>query len=41
MQHAALMTSTLLAKVLKADNIKLFNATAAEDLIIKQNKSGT
>ncbi|KFM24829.1 Thiamine thiazole synthase, chloroplastic [Auxenochlorella protothecoides] len=34
-KHAALMTSTLLSKVLAAPNIKLFNATAAEDLIVK------
>ena len=30
LQHAALMTSTLLSKVLAAPNIKLFNATAGE-----------
>ena len=29
-QHAALMTSTLLSKVLAAPNVKLFNATAGE-----------
>lgn len=34
-KHAALFTSTLLSKVLAAPNIKLFNATAAEDLIVK------
>jgi hypothetical protein len=34
-KHAALFTSTILAKVLAAPNIKLFNATAVEDLIIK------
>merc|ERR1719350_1748711 len=34
-KHAALFTSTVLSKVLAADNVKLFNATAAEDLIIK------
>jgi hypothetical protein len=28
-KHAALMTSTLLSKVLASPNIKLFNATAA------------
>jgi len=28
-KHAALMTSTLLSKVLAAPNVKLFNATAA------------
>ena len=31
------MTSTLLAKVLAAPNVKLFNATAVEDLIVKNN----
>jgi len=35
-KHAALFTSTLLSKVLQAPNVKLFNATAAEDLIIKE-----
>lgn len=39
-KHAALMTATLLSKVLAAPNIKLFNATAAEDLIVKQDKRG-
>jgi thiamine thiazole synthase len=34
-KHAALFTSTVLSKVLKAPNVKLLNATAAEDLIIK------
>lgn len=34
-KHAALFTSTIMAKVLAAPNIKLFNATAVEDLIIK------
>ena len=29
-RHAALMTSTLLSKVLQAPNVKLFNATAVE-----------
>mmetsp|Transcript_30021 Transcript_30021/g.52705 ORF Transcript_30021/g.52705 Transcript_30021/m.52705 type:complete len:340 (+) Transcript_30021:38-1057(+) len=37
-KHAALFTSTVLSKVLKAPNIKLFNATAAEDLIFKQGR---
>ncbi|PRW58232.1 thiazole biosynthetic enzyme [Chlorella sorokiniana] len=37
-RHAALMTSTLLSKVLAAPNIKLFNATAAEDLVVKQDE---
>jgi len=39
-KHAALVTSTLLAKVLAAPNVKLFNAVAAEDLIIRENGSG-
>lgn len=34
-KHAALFTATIMAKVLAAPNIKLFNATAVEDLIIK------
>jgi thiamine thiazole synthase len=34
-KHAALVTSTLLAKVLAAPNVTLFNATAVEDLIVK------
>jgi len=36
-KHAALMTSTLLSKVLASPNVKLFNATAAEDLIIRED----
>lgn len=31
------MTSTLLSKVLAAPNVKLFNATAAEDLVVKKD----
>lgn len=31
-KHASLFTSTLLSKVLAAPNVKLFNATAVEDL---------
>ena len=38
-KHAALFTSTLLSKVLAFPNIKLFNATAVEDLITRP--SGT
>lgn len=34
-KHAALLTSTLLSKVLQFPNIKLFNATAVEDLITR------
>ena len=36
-KHAALVTSTLLSKVLAAPNIKLFNATAAEDLVVRND----
>lgn len=36
-KHAALFTSTLLSKVLQAPNIKLFNATAVEDLVIRDD----
>lgn len=34
-KHAALFTSTLLSKVLAFANVKLFNATAVEDLITR------
>lgn len=34
-KHAALFTSTLLSKVLAFPNVKLFNATAVEDLITR------
>lgn len=37
-KHAALFTSTVLSKVLQRPNVKLFNATAVEDLIVKQGK---
>lgn len=40
-KHAALFTSTLLSKVLQFPNIKLFNATAVEDLITRQLPDGT
>lgn len=40
-KHAALFTSTLLSRVLSFPNIKLFNATAVEDLITRQNADGT
>jgi thiamine thiazole synthase len=40
-KHAALFTSTLLSKVLSAPNVKMFNATVAEDLIIKSNADGS
>jgi thiamine thiazole synthase len=36
-KHASLFTSTLLSKVLAAPNVKLFNATAAEDLVVKED----
>lgn len=39
-KHASLFTSTLLSKMLALPNVKLFNATAAEDLIVKQDKNG-
>lgn len=39
-KHAALTTSVLLSKVLQASNVKLFNATAAEDLIIRADERG-
>lgn len=34
-RHAALFTSTLLSRVLAMENVKLFNATAVEDLITR------
>lgn len=34
-KHAALFTSTILAKVLQLPNVKLFNATCVEDLITR------
>ncbi|KAA1121974.1 thiamine metabolism- protein [Puccinia graminis f. sp. tritici] len=34
-KHSALFTSTVLSKVLAMPNVKMFNATACEDLIIK------
>lgn len=39
-KHAALFTSTILSKILAMPNIKLFNATCAEDLIIKKDLQG-
>jgi len=39
-KHAALFTSTLLSKVLGFPNVKLFNATAVEDLITRQTEDG-
>ncbi|KAJ3104420.1 thiamine metabolism- protein [Phlyctochytrium bullatum] len=34
-RHAALFTSTILSKVLMMPNVRMFNATAAEDLIVR------
>lgn len=39
-KHAALFTSTVLSKVLQFDNVKLFNATAVEDLITRNSADG-
>lgn len=39
-KHAALFMSTLLSKVLQFPNIKLFNATAVEDLITRRDPNG-
>lgn len=39
-KHAALFTSTLLSKVLQFPNVKLFNATAVEDLITRSDGNG-
>lgn len=36
-KHAALFTSTLLSTVLQAPNVKMFNATAVEDLIVRED----
>ncbi|KAI8824006.1 Thi4 family-domain-containing protein [Fimicolochytrium jonesii] len=35
LKHAGLFTATILAKVLASPNVKLFNATSVEDLIIR------
>jgi len=40
-KHAALFTSTLMAKVLAFPNVKLFNATCVEDLITRPQADGT
>lgn len=37
-KHAALFTSTLMSKVLAFPNVKLFNATAVEDLITRRDE---
>ncbi|EAW06540.1 thiamine thiazole synthase [Aspergillus clavatus NRRL 1] len=39
-KHASLFTSTLLSKVLSFPNVKLFNATAVEDLVTRPSASG-
>ncbi|KAH9723991.1 Thiamine thiazole synthase [Citrus sinensis] len=39
-KHAALFTSTIMSKLLARPNVKLFNAVAAEDLIVKGNRVG-
>ncbi|KAK4613481.1 Thiamine thiazole synthase [Fulvia fulva] len=39
-KHAALFTSTVLSKVLQFPNVKLFNATAVEDLITRTDGQG-
>lgn len=38
-RHAALLTASLMSAVLKNPNVKLFNATAVEDLIVKPDGS--
>nr|AFK49632.1 unknown [Lotus japonicus] len=37
-KHAALFTSTIMSKLLAKPNVKLFNAVAAEDLIVKEGR---
>ncbi|KAI4371123.1 hypothetical protein MLD38_019391 [Melastoma candidum] len=37
-KHAALFTSTIMSKLLSRPNVKLFNAVAAEDLIVKEGR---
>ncbi|KAL0961107.1 hypothetical protein HGRIS_006083 [Hohenbuehelia grisea] len=39
-KHAALFTSTLLSKVLAMPNVVMMNATAVEDLIVRQDSQG-
>ncbi|XP_022870067.1 thiamine thiazole synthase 2, chloroplastic [Olea europaea var. sylvestris] len=39
-KHAALFTSTIMSKLLVRPNVKLFNAVAAEDLIVKGGRVG-
>ncbi|KAK4157695.1 thiazole biosynthetic enzyme [Chaetomidium leptoderma] len=40
-KHAALFTSTVLARVLAMDNVKMFNATTVEDLITRPAEDGS
>lgn len=37
-KHAALFTSTIMSKLLARSNVKLFNAVAVEDLIVKSGR---
>nr|AYN74496.1 thiazole biosynthetic enzyme [Caladium bicolor] len=37
-RHAALFTSTILSQVLARPNVRLFNAVAAEDLIVREGR---
>ncbi|PWN54079.1 putative thiamine biosynthetic enzyme [Violaceomyces palustris] len=39
-KHAALFTSTIMSKLLALPNVKLFNATCCEDLVIKKDSNG-
>lgn len=39
-KHAALFTSTILCKVLAMPNVVMMNATAVEDLIVRQDHAG-
>ncbi|KAI4322814.1 hypothetical protein L6164_022473 [Bauhinia variegata] len=39
-KHAALFTSTIMSKLLARQNVKLFNAVAVEDLIVKNGRVG-
>jgi thiamine thiazole synthase len=39
-KHAALFTSTVMSRVLARPNVKLFNAVAVEDLIVKGGRVG-
>jgi len=38
LKHAAQYTSTIMSKVLAAPNVKLFNATCVEDLIVRESR---